>query len=265
MYLQRASPTKSQQKITLDDIFEWALYDTETWNTVSHFVSTATNSRVNVSAFVEFMKYNYGLYVLNSQTVNRLSAPFTPESFSESFTECFGTGAAFAPDLSEYYIYLVDEKHIQETIEREGEHGKEGERQNSGGVATASDFTTTATPSGTVTTQINGVLSETVNKSLGSWDNENLQGESQTVTSGTPSSTETVTDLKVITERTTGNTGSTTDTRKTETEETGTFSNSETRERTETGGTNDIIRKSILSMFARMFINVFCVTCYNID
>lgn len=265
MYLQRASPTKNQQKIILDDIFSWALYDTDTWNTVTHFVNTATNNKVSVTLFVEFMRFNYGLYTLNSQTVSRLSAPFTPESFSESFTECFGTGAAFTLDLSEYYLYLTDEKHISEEILREGETGKEGESQNSGGLATATDFTTTSTPTGTVTTQTNGVLSETVNKSLGSWDSSNLQGESQTVTSGSPSTTETVTDLKVITERTTGNTGTTTDTRKTETEENGTFSNSETRERTETGGTNDIIKKSLLSMFARMFINVFCVTCYNID
>lgn len=265
MYLQRASPTENQQKITLDDIFQWAYYDTETWNTVSHFVNTAGNSRINVTMFVEFIKYNYGLYTLNSQTVSRLSAPFTPESFSEAFTECFGTGSAFTMELSEYYVYLTDEKHVIEEITREGEAGKEGESQNSGGVATAADFSVTSTPSGTVTTQTSGILSETVNRSLGSWDNENLQGESQTVTSGTPSTTETVTDQKTITERTVGNTGATTDTRKTETQESNTFENSETRERTETGGTNDIIRRSLVSMFARMFVNVFCVSCYNID
>jgi hypothetical protein len=215
--------------------------------------------------FVEYMRYNYGLYVLNSQTVGRLSAPFTPESFSESFSECFGTGAAFTLELSEYYLYLTDEKHVTEEITREGEHGKEGESQNSGGIATSSDFSTVTTPSGTVTTQTSGILSETVNKSLGSWDSSNLQGESQTVTSGTPSTTETVTDGKIITERTQGNTGTTTDTRKTETEENGTFSNSESRERTETGGTNEIIKRSMLSYFAKLFINCFCVSCYNID
>lgn len=264
MQLIPVTPPKTKT-ITLNDVFEWAYFDSDTWATVSHFVNTATNNRLSVTQFVEYMRYTYGLYVINNQTISRASGAFTPETFSETFTECFGTGALFTSELHQYLQYINDEKTVFETLIKDGEHTVDRSSQNSGGVATASDFTKTSTPSGNVTTLTTGTLSETVNISLGSWDSSNLQGSEQHVTSGSPSTTETVTDLKVLTERTTGNTGTSTDTRKTETDETLTFEDATTRSRTETGGNNDIIKRSLLSYFGKLFVTTFCVTCYNID
>lgn len=282
MQIPRASP---QVKVTIDNVTTWADYGNENWQTFAHFVNTATNNKVAARDFLEYIRFNYGLYVLNAQTVNRLSAPFTPESFSESFTECFGTGAAFTPEVSQYYEYILDKHTTHEEISREGENGKNRTSTNSGGIATTKDqtitrtpsgnVTTTTTPTGTVQTTVNNTLSETVNVSLGSWDNTNLQGSEQTVTSGSPSSTETVTDGKIITEvvadgkiiteRVTGNAGTTTDTRENELEETGSHEETEIRDKTESGLNNEVIKTSLLSFFSRMFISTFCVTCYDID
>lgn len=282
MNLPRARP---QTKITLDNVLLWADYDNENWQTFAHYVNTASNNKVAARDFAEYVRFNYGLYVLNAQTVNRLSAPFTPESFSEAFTECFGTGAGFTEDIKQYLDFISDEHTIHEEISREGENGLNRTSTNSGGTATTVDntktvtpsgnVTTTTTPTGTTVTEIENTLSETVNISLGSWDSSNLSGSEQTVTSGTPSSTETVTDGKVITEvitdgktvteRITGNVGTVVDTRETETEESGSHDETEIRDMTETGGDNEIIKRSILSYFARQFVNTFCVTCYDID
>ena len=283
MNLPRADPTPT--KITVDTVLDYADYDNTNWETFAHFVNTASNNKIAARLFWEYLKYNYGLYYVNAQTVERLSAPFTPESFDEGFAEMFGTGAGFTFELSQYTAYLTDERKTIEEITREGETGKEKTSTNSGGVATSIDkttvktpsgnVTTTTTPSGTVQTVTQNTLSETVNISLGSWDSTNLQGSEQTVTTGSPSSTETVTDgktitetvsdLKVITERTTGNTGSTTDTRETEISETGSHSEGETSEKTETGFNNDIIKVSLIRYFAKQFVNMFCVSCYDVN
>lgn len=282
MHLPRARPTK---KITVDTVLDYADYSTANWETFAHYVSTASNNLIAARLFWEYLKYNFGLYVLNSQTVNRLSSDLTPENYDESFAEMFGTGAGFTLELSQYRQFLTDTQTISETITREGEHDSEKNSTNSGGIATTKDQTTTRTPTGNVTTvtrptgtvqtTVQNTLSETVNVSLGSWDSENLQGSEQTVTSGTPSSTETVTDAKtitetvtdakIITERVTGNASTTTDTRENETTENGTHSETETKERTETGHNNEIIKKSLLSYFAKMFVNTFCITCYDIS
>lgn len=282
MHLPRARPIK---KITLDTVLDYANYSTVNWSTFVHFVNTASNNIIAAPAFWEYLKHNFGLYILNAQTVNRLFEDLTPENYDESFVAMFGTGAGFTLELSQYRAFLTDTQTISETITREGEHDKEKNSTNSGGIATAKDQTTTRTPTGNVTTVtrpngtvqtvVQNTLSETVNVSLGSWDSENLQGSEQTVTSGTPSSTETVTDgktitetvtdAKVITERVTGNASSTTDTRANETTENGTHSETETKERTETGKNNDIIKNSLLTYFAKMFVNTFCITCYDIS
>lgn len=282
MNLPRARP---QTKITIDDVLTWADYSNENYATFAHFVNTATNNKIAARDFLEYARFNYGLYVLNYQTVCRLSAPFTPESFSEAFAECFGTGAGFTDEIKQYLDYITDQHTTHEEITREGENGKNRTSTNSGGIATTKDqtttrtptgnVTTTTTPTGTVQTAISNVLSETVNVSLGSWDSTNLQGSEQTVTSGTPSSTETVTDNKVITEviadskvvteRVTGNASTTTDTRENEVEESGTHEETETRDKTESGLNNEIIKRSILSYFARQFVNTFCISCYDID
>lgn len=282
MNLPRARPTK---KITLDTILDYANYSTINWNTFAHFANTASNNLIAPQKFWEYLKYNFGLYVLNSQTVNRLSSDLTPENYDESFAELFGTGAGFTAELDQYMNFLTDAKTVSETITREGEHDSEKNSTNSGGIATTKDqtttrtptgnVTTTTTPSGTVQTTVQNTLSETVNVSLGSWDSENLQGSEQTVTSGSPSSTETVTDAKtvtetvtdakVITERVTGNASTTTDTRENETTENGSHSETEIKDITEAGMNNDIIKKSLLSYFAKMFVNTFCITCYDIS
>lgn len=282
MNLPRARP---QTRITIDDVFVWADYSNENWQTFAHYVNTASNNKITARDFAEYVRFNYGLYVLNAQTVNRLSAAFTPESFTESFTECFGTGAGFTADIKQYSEYITDQHTTREIISRAGENGKNRTSTNSGGIATTKDqtttrtpsgnVTTTTTPSGTVQTTVQNTLSETINVSLGSWDNANLQGSEQTVTSGSPSSTETVTDAKTITEvttdaktiteRITGNASTTTDTRENAIEESGTHEESETRDKTESGLNNEIIKRSILSYFARLFVNTFCITCYDID
>ena len=282
MHLPRARPPK---KITVDTILDYADYSTTNWEVFAHFVNTASNNIIAARLFWEYLKYNFGLYVLNSQTVNRLTSDLTPENYDESFAELFGTGAGFTLELSQYRAFLTDEKTVSETITREGEHDSEKNSTNSGGIATTKDqtttrtptgnVTTTTTPSGTVQTTVQNTLSETVNVSLGSWDSANLQGSEQTVTSGSPSSTETVTDAKtitetvtdakVITERVTGNASTTADTRANETTENGTHSETETKERIETGYNNDIIKKSLLSYFAKMFVSTFCITCYDIS
>lgn len=282
MNLPRARPTK---KITVDTVLDYADYSNENWAVFAHFVNTASNNIIAARLFWEYLKYNFGLYVLNGQTVNRLSSDLTPENYDESFSEMFGTGAGFTLELSQYRAFLTDEKTVSETITREGENGKNRTSTNSGGIATTKDqtttrtptgnVTTTTTPSGTIQTVVNNTLSETVNVSLGSWDSSNLQGSEQTVTSGSPSSTETVTDAKtitetvtdgkVITERVTGNASTTTDTRETEVEESGTHEETEIKARTETGANNDIIKKSLISYFAKLFVSAFCITCYDID
>ena len=285
MNLPRARPPK---KITLDTVLDYANYSRTNWSVFAHFISTAFGDIQDIhSHYVwEYLKYNFGLYVLNYQTINRMTASdLTPVNYEESFAEMFGTGTGFTFELKQYKEFLTDEKTVSETITREGEHGSEKNSTNSGGIATTKDqtttrtptgnVTTTTTPSGTVQTTVQNTLSETVNVSLGSWDSENLQGSEQTVTSGSPSSTETVTDGKtitetvtdgkIITERVTGNASTTADTRANETTENGSHSETETKERTETGMNNDIIKQSLLSYFAKLFVSAFCITCYDIS
>lgn len=259
----------SKKRITVDDVLQFAFYNNENYNLVALFCNTATGSTVTAAQFLPYMQYYFGGYFLNAETLNRTTFDtVTYDNFTEFFSECFGTGDIFSPDIARYKIYLseIGDKSITENITRDKETEKTKNTENSGAITTTADNTKTTTPTGTQTKSTSATLSETIETSLGSWNDNNYEGAEKVVTTGTPTTSETITDGKIITERLTGNLSTATDTRQTETNETGTDGETISRTKSENGGlVNAHFEKSVCAEFCRRFVYLFCETSYTIS